>query len=112
MTDDTELFADGDVVDAFLDDDVEAAEFLRLPGLGTVSILFPFPELSEMSGTGGGAFPASNAVLMALKFLDTKLTFFGPELAARVDDDDAADDSKRCLDSKIEIRSEIGFLLD
>ena len=49
---------------------------------------------------------------MALKFLDTKLTFFGPELAARVDDDDAADDSKRCLDSKIEIRSEIGFLLD
>ena len=51
MTDDTELFADGDVVDAFLDDDVEAAEFLRLPGLGTVSILSPFPELSEMSGT-------------------------------------------------------------
>ena len=34
-----------------LDDDVEAAEFLRLPGLGTVSILSPFPELSEMSGT-------------------------------------------------------------
>lgn len=108
MTDDTELLADGDVAEAFLDDAVDAAEFLRLPGLEAASFgsSFPVPVFSEMSGTGGGVFPASNADLIALKFLDTSATFFGPELGARVAD------SWLCFVSKMEIRSEIGLLPD
>ena len=120
VTDDTELFADGDVVEA--DDDlradaVDAAELFRLPEFsdfaGPASV--PFTSFSasgasEISGTGGGVFPASKADLMAAKFLNAPTGF----LAAA-----AADVCGRFelsglsgFDSKMEILSEMGLFPD
>ena len=118
VTEDTELFAEGDVVDA--DDDlradaVDAAELFRLPEfsdlVGAASVpftSFSFSGVSEMSGTGGGVFPASKADLMAAKFFNAPPTgFFATELCVRFDVSGLSG-----FDSKMEILSEIGLFPD
>jgi hypothetical protein len=93
------------VKDGFLG--VVDAEFFLLVETGVSFSGDPFSvdTFSEMSGIGTGVFPASNADLMALKFLET--IFLGTMLAARL-----FCGSGFCFCSKIEIRSDIGLLPD